>query len=43
MTHRCGDRRHEDVLAIDLRERDGCRDGGANRVHCGYGSVRSLT
>ena len=47
MTPRCGDRRHEDVLAIDLRARegecDGCRDGGANRVHRGYGNVRSLT
>lgn len=47
MTRRCGDRRHEDVLAIDLRarggERAGCRDDGADRVHRGYGNVRSLT
>jgi hypothetical protein len=43
MTQRCGDRRHEDVLAIDRRERGGFRDGGADRVHRGYVSVRSLT
>ena len=43
MTQRCGDRRHEDVLAIALGEHDGCRDDDADRVHRGYGSVRSLT
>ena len=47
MTHRYGDRRHEDVLASHLLGRDLrldlCRDGGADRVRGGYGNVRSLT